>query len=147
MDAKTGETFKRLAALVGVCPFARACVTVNYYWYGRSKDFVKEVCLTEEHKKCTTYEGFKEQEKSPWFNEEQMVTGVRKNSLYRPCPWIVALENGLSKQKSVLPVSADDQRQARAQRKTWRDTCDVMEIARELEKIQRRRGKKLDRPR
>jgi hypothetical protein len=143
-----GEMFKRVAALLGVCPFARCCVTVNYYWYSRSRDYVKQTCLTQEHKKCTSYAGFVEQEKSGCLNEERIAADLKKHSLYRPCPWVLLLETGQltqdkrGTQAKTRKISGEEQLRANHMEDNQQSAKEDLEIAREFEGLLKRRRRK-----
>lgn len=39
------------------CEYKEICPTTNF-WVEEKKDFIKEVCNTEEHKKCTTRQDY-----------------------------------------------------------------------------------------
>jgi len=95
------ETFRRIAALVDVCPYARMCVTPNFYWYSKNKEYCKTVCSTGEHKNCSPFSGFVAM-LSTAMDEDRVVKEIRKHRLYRPCPWIVAIESGLVPAKNTL---------------------------------------------
>jgi len=93
------KSFKFIAKLMGICPFAHICQNPNWYWYTQKhRKFVLEVCFSMEHQKCTYFESLMANKDSPEFNEETARKFIVTHRLYRPNPFLSKMiREGLKK--------------------------------------------------
>jgi hypothetical protein len=92
-DADKRLRFKRIAELLGICPFAKVCVTTNYYWYREEdKEGVKEYCSTSKHASCAMFGILSYDIKEGVLDEAFMEEDVKKHPFYRKWPVLRKLE-------------------------------------------------------
>jgi len=71
------------------CPFIEICPTPNWYWYSHHVNYVKEVCLTQEHKICTHYlYSLTPLSKVEGFDWKKQRDVIQRHELFKPCPWL-----------------------------------------------------------